>query len=153
MAIKKIPKDTNFFHYYNANPKNRRVGDCVVRAISTVLDQSWEQTYRDLFEIGMKKGMPPEEDSVVDAYLKSKGAIRVAQPRKCDGTKMTGEEVCFLIQSGLFVSNEGINLNNCSFYMTIGTHHASCIKLGRINDIWNCSSNKVGKLYAVKAAD
>lgn len=150
MAIKKIPEDTEYFHYYNANPKNHRVGDCVVRAISTVLGQPWEQTYRDLFEIGMKKGMPPEEDSVVDTYLKSRGAIRIAQPRKRDGTKMTGEEVCFLIQDGSFISNRGVNLSGHSFYMTIGIHHASCIKNGRVNDIWNCSRNRVGKMWAVE---
>lgn len=26
--IKNIPKDTKYFHYYNANPKGIRAGDC-----------------------------------------------------------------------------------------------------------------------------
>lgn len=30
----KIPNNTESFHYYNANPKNKNVGDCVVRAIA-----------------------------------------------------------------------------------------------------------------------
>lgn len=30
---------------YNMNPENKNVGDCTVRAISQVLNQTWEQTY------------------------------------------------------------------------------------------------------------
>ena len=33
---------------YNANPINRRAGDCTVRAISKALDQSWEYTFLDM---------------------------------------------------------------------------------------------------------
>lgn len=32
----------------NENPINNRVGDCVVRAISTALNQEWEKTYTEL---------------------------------------------------------------------------------------------------------
>ena len=33
---------------YNANPINRYTGDCVVRAIALLLNQSWEDTHADL---------------------------------------------------------------------------------------------------------
>ena len=33
---------------YNPNPIDIRVGDCVIRAISKVLDQDWEKTFIDL---------------------------------------------------------------------------------------------------------
>ena len=46
--------DTNTFHFYNANPKNKYTGDCVIRAISTALEQSWEQTIKELTELGIK---------------------------------------------------------------------------------------------------
>ncbi len=149
MAIKKIPAETDYFHYHNANPKNHRVGDCVVRALSTALGQSWEQTYRDIFELGMRRGMPPEEDSVIETYLKSKGAIKFAQPRKRDRSKMTGEEVCFLIQDGSFIDNDGVHIPYTTYYLNLGTHHASCIVDGKVWDIWNSSKGKVGKMWAI----
>ena len=106
--IKRIPQDTQYYHFFNKNPKDRRTTDCVVRALATVLNQSWEQTYRDLFEIGMKSCRPPEDSWVTDKYLKSKGCIKINQPKQKDGTKFTGEEICHLIQEGCFISNEGI---------------------------------------------
>ena len=31
----------------------------------------------------------------------------------------------------------------------VGSYHCSCIIDGRINDIWNCSYDKVGKMWAI----
>lgn len=146
--IKKIPEDTTYYQFFNKNPKDRRTSDCVVRALATALDQSWEQTYKELFEIGMKSCRPPEDDWVVSTYLNSKGCLKINQPKKRDGTKFTGEEVCHLIQEDSFVSNEGVNLSKYNFFINIGTHHCSCIIKGKINDIWNCSYDKVGKMWA-----
>lgn len=147
--IKRIPQDTQYYHFFNKNPKDRRTTDCVVRALATALNQSWEQTYRDLFEIGMKSCRPPEDSWVTDKYLESRGCIKVNQPKQKDGTKFTGEEVCHLIQEGCFISNEDINLSKYNFVINIGSHHCSCIIKGKINDIWNCSYDKVGKMWAV----
>lgn len=33
------------FVYYNANPIGKSVGDCTVRAISTVLNKSWDEVF------------------------------------------------------------------------------------------------------------
>ena len=148
--IKKIPQDTEYYHFYNANPKGHRTTDCVIRALATALNQTWEQTYRELFEIAMKKCTPPEDESTTNEYLKRKGAIRIAQPKRLDGTKLTGEEVCFLIQDGSFVDNDGVYLPYSRYFINIGTHHASCIIDGKINDIWNCSCDKVGVMWAIK---
>lgn len=148
--IRKIPQDTQYFHFHNANPKGLRTTDCVVRALSTVLNQSWENTYVDLFKIGMKKCLPPEDEKVVDEYLKQKGAIKLAQPRKRDNKRFTGEEICYLIQDGSFVDNDGVHLPYTKYFINIGTGHCSCIINGKINDIWNCSYDKVGKMWALK---
>lgn len=149
--IKRIPKETQYFHFFNKNPKNRRTTDCVVRALATALNQSWEQTYRDLFEIGIKSCRPPEDSWVTDRYLESKGCFKINQPKKRDGTKFTGEEICHLIQENSFISNEDLNLSNYDFFLNIGTHHCSCIIKGKIHDIWNCSYDKVGKMWAVSS--
>ena len=36
------------FKYRNPNPCKEIVGDCVVRALSILLGQSWDDTYDDL---------------------------------------------------------------------------------------------------------
>lgn len=141
--IKKVPQDTNYFHFYNANPKGRRAADCVVRALANVLNQTWTQTYGDLFDLAMKYYLPPEEDKIVEKYLQSKGAIKHLQPRKGDNTKITGEELCFLIQEGVWGD---IHSN---YFINIGSHHCSCIINGRIEDIWNCSYEKVGRVWEI----
>ena len=147
--IKKIPQDTQYYHFFNKNPKGRRTTDCVVRAAAIVRNQSWEQTYKDLFELGISSGRPPEDDWVVSKYLESKGCLKISQPKKIDGTKFTGEEVCHLIQEDCFISNHGMNLSEYNFFINIGTHHCSCIIKGKINDIWNCSYDKVGRMWAI----
>lgn len=52
----KIPEDTSTFRYYNANPKNKHTTDCVVRAICTALNQSYEQTAKELTDLWLKTG-------------------------------------------------------------------------------------------------
>ena len=61
------------YSYFNPNPiKNKRVGDCVVRAISKALNQSWEETYIELCLLGYIMGDWGSSNAVWNAYLKSK---------------------------------------------------------------------------------
>ena len=39
------------FIKYNANPKGRKTGDCVIRAICTALHMSWEETYIEMLRV------------------------------------------------------------------------------------------------------
>ena len=48
------------FIYYNPNPEGRSTGDCVIRAISKVMDQSWERTYIGVCLQGMLGGLKRE---------------------------------------------------------------------------------------------
>ena len=68
--IRKIPNDTKSFHFYNANPKNLRTGDCVIRAISLATACSWEATYQNLFDIAMQTKRLANEVETFNEYLK-----------------------------------------------------------------------------------
>jgi hypothetical protein len=61
---------------YNSNPSGKRVGDCVVRAISKILDYDWERTYTELALQGFMMHDMPSSNSVWGAYLKNKGYRR-----------------------------------------------------------------------------
>jgi hypothetical protein len=72
----KMNETRNKFVSYNANPDNNRVGDCTVRAISTVLNQTWERTYIEMCIYGLMEYNMPSADAVWGEYLKSKGFER-----------------------------------------------------------------------------
>ena len=59
---------------YNSNPFGLRVGDCVIRAISKALEQSWEKTYIDLCVQGFMMGDLPNSNAIFSAYFKHKGS-------------------------------------------------------------------------------
>ena len=61
------------FVKYNSNPKEARVGDCVVRAISTALELDWGKVYIDLANLGLKMGDMPSSNHVWGTYLHNKG--------------------------------------------------------------------------------
>ena len=55
----KVLKDTKWFKFHNANPKNRRSGDCVIRAISTATGKSWEEVLTDLCKLALQEKRIP----------------------------------------------------------------------------------------------
>lgn len=132
--MRKQPIDTNTYHYYNANPYDKKGSDCVVRAICTALNQSWEQTIRELTEIGIKHGYVLNDSHTYEIYLKEKGWVKQKQPRKENNTRYTGIEFC----------TKHININ-CIAH--IGTHHIVAIVNGKINDIWDCSEYCIGNFW------
>ena len=65
---------------YNANPDGNRVIDCTVRAISTVLNQTWERTYAGMVVEGMAIYNMPSANVVWSNYLKRKSFKRYIIP-------------------------------------------------------------------------
>lgn len=58
---------------YNCNPEQKNVGDCVIRALSTALEQPWDETYVGICLQGYLMCDMPSSNSVWGAYLRSKG--------------------------------------------------------------------------------
>lgn len=143
--------DTSVFHYFNANPKNKFGGDCVVRAISTALGQPWEQTVRELTEIGIKYGYVLNDPHTYERYLKQKGWIKQKQPRKDDNTKYTGEEFCELLDDPEveYILPLSIDQICSNIIAKIGSHHIVAIVDGKINDIWDCSEGCIGNYWTL----
>lgn len=71
------------FRQLNVNPAKRKGDDCTVRAISLVLDKSWEDTYLDLCVYGLKYSDMPSANHVWGAYLTDKGYTRHIIPNSC----------------------------------------------------------------------
>lgn len=61
------------FVEWNPNPDRNRVGDCVIRAISTAFGYSWDQVYMELSIQGFILKDMPSSNHVWASYLLSKG--------------------------------------------------------------------------------
>lgn len=71
------------FKLLNVNPAKRKGDDCTVRALSLVLDKSWEDMYLDLCAYGLKYYDMPSSNHVWGAYLKDAGYTRHIIPNTC----------------------------------------------------------------------
>lgn len=68
------------FIKYNANPSRQRVGDCVVRSISTATGEYWEEVYIKLALQGYMMHDMPSANRVWSSYLRRNGFVRRAIP-------------------------------------------------------------------------
>ena len=61
------------FIRYNNNPKNKKTGDCVVRAIAFVTNRSWEFVYMALAQLGVDSGLMMNNNKNWQKYLEILG--------------------------------------------------------------------------------
>lgn len=71
------------FVYCNPNPDRLLVGDCVIRAISILKDQSWLETYDDVTCLGREMYDMPSSNAVWNSYLIKSGFTRSSLPNTC----------------------------------------------------------------------
>lgn len=104
------------YKYYN--PNNKDTGDCVIRAISKALNQSWDITYWDLCEIGYLMGDWGNSNQVWDAYLRDNGFVRKVIPDTCPDC-YTIIDFCREHPYGTFVlatGNHAVAIKNGSYF-------------------------------------
>lgn len=109
---------SKFYSHYNANPEHKRVGDCVVRALSVALDQPWEDTYVDLANEGLLLNDMPTANHVWGAYLHSLGFRREFIPDEALH-KYTVDDFCRDHPIGTFIlalSGHVVPVINGNFY-------------------------------------
>ena len=128
--------NTDTFKYYNANPKNKLTGDCVIRAIATALEQDYIETYKELFEYSLKTGYMINDPKNYTKYLSNKGWITCKSPRHKDNTKFSGVEFC-----------KKLALPKEKYIAKIGSHHITAIINCKINDIWDASYCCIGNYW------
>ena len=110
------------FKFYNPNPKNLLVGDCVIRGISIVTNQSWEDTFIDIAMQGFNMRDMPSSNIVWGNYLKSKGFNRHIIPNTCPD--------CYTVRDFCNENPQGVYL------LATGTHVIAVID-GDYLDTWD----------------
>jgi hypothetical protein len=94
------------FKYYNPHPSQRRIGDCVIRAISKVLDLEWNDTYTALCLQGYVMSDLPSSNQIWGAFLRKQGFIRQVIPNECPDC-YTVEDFCKDHPTGIYVLGTG----------------------------------------------
>lgn len=57
------------FQYYNANPRQRHIDDCVVRALSILTGKSWNEVYDELSDLSNEEAFMFDSVEFVEDYL------------------------------------------------------------------------------------
>ena len=117
----------------NLNPKGWKTGDCVIRAIAYATQQSWDDVYKGLSDLGFKKKRMPNDKQVYEQYLKDLGWEKQKQPRKWDNTKYTVNE---------FIKEFPHNV-----YVVSVANHLTAIANNDIVDTWDCGRKSVGNYW------
>ena len=106
------------FISYNPNPQANYVGDCVIRAISKVTNQDWDDTYINVCIQGFMLKDMPSANHVWGAYLKSQGFKQYLLPNTCPDC-YTVTEFCKDFPQGTYLLATGshvIAVQNGDYY-------------------------------------
>lgn len=126
------------FIQFNINPKNKITKDCVIRAIATATNKTWESVYRELAELGIKKGLMINDRNNWKAYLKNLGYEKQNMPRREDRTRYTLEEFCDELAKPNVI------------YIVKVANHITVVKNKDLYDTWNCSRKSVGNYWIIE---
>lgn len=122
------------FTNYNANLKNKKTTDCVVRALSKASYKDYKDVAKDLFNIWMKTGYMPNDKKCYEKWLKANGFIKYKQPRREDNTKYLVGEIDELVSYGDRV------IISCAGHLTFYEDN-------KIWDIWDCRKKSIGNYW------
>ena len=125
------------FVNYNANPKNKKTSDCVIRAICTALEVSWEQVYKEMLDVALRTGYAISSKQNYTKYLSIKGYEKQKMPRRNDNSRYTIKE---------FI-DELADPNKT--YIIDMANHVTVASAGKLYYIWNCGSKSVGNYWVL----
>lgn len=108
--------------YYNPNPLQKRVGDCVIRAIAKLTGESWEQVYIGVCMQGYLLSDMPSANHVWGAYVKSRGYRKHNLPDTCPD--------CYSVKSFCEEHPQG------KYLLATGSHVVAVID-GNYFDTWD----------------
>lgn len=134
--------------YFNANPKNNKTGDCVIRAISKALSLPYNIVYRELAEFGIEHSLMLNSKECYEKYLFTKGFKKVSQLRKEDNTLYECKEFCELLASDDIEYLTPLSKKQAKCVIAkVGTHHLTCFVDYDVYDIFCPYGDKVHTLW------
>lgn len=125
------------FQYFNAHPKNLRVGDCVKRALTFATGEDYMEIQRQLNKIKREVGAKNYSSNTVwNKFIQNKGWKEMSFQAVKGESRMNGEMFCKKFKTGTYILRMA--------------HHLTVCKGGIIYDTWNCSKKCVYKAWVVE---
>lgn len=90
----------------NPNPRGRRVGDCVIRAIAIATGMPWGRVYAALCRVGWDESDMPSSNRVWGLYLYRLGFKPFILPAACPQC-VTVRAFCRMFPRGSFIIGTG----------------------------------------------
>lgn len=118
-----------YYKYRNENPNSRETSDCVVRALTTATNESWDNVFKDLCMIAFELKVMPNSDEAYHKYLEEKGFERCKISVKKGSKRPT-------VLSFTKEHKEGV-------YILRVANHLTVCKDGTYYDIWDCGESCV----------
>ena len=138
MKKKDRMKNTPTYHYYNANPKGLYTGDCTIRTYALANNLPWDVTVVAVALWSAKTGQVDCDSKTINEVLQVFGNWqKQKEPKHADGTKWTVAELAKKLKKEPNPIVVSVN------------HHITCIKEGKVWDIWDCSNEYV-RSYWIK---
>ncbi len=125
------------FKQKNLNPKGKKTGDCVIRALALALDKDYYTVYHELYMLSIKLGFIVSDKRVEEKLLLGSGFIKHKQPIKPSGRKYLVGEIDKL-------TKEDVVVISCAHHLT------ACIK-GTIYDTWDCRGKCISNFYTLNS--
>ena len=116
------------FVFLNENRDKKLVGDCVIRALCTLLGQDWNTTYLGVVMQGFISADMPSSDNVWNDYLIHKGYERVVIPSQCPD--------CMTVREFAEQHSKG------RYLLFVGGHVVCCID-GIYYDTWDSGDKTI----------
>ncbi len=120
--------------YYNPNPIENLVGNCVIRAITIAIGENWDKTYLAISSKGYEIKDMPSSNKTWGAFLRQRGFKRYIIPNECPD--------CYTIEDFCRDNPRG------TYILATGTHVVACVD-GNYYDTWD-SGKKVPLYYFKK---
>ena len=115
------------YQEYNPNPCGKWVGDCVIRALTKILDLEWKEVYTGLALEGLKMCDMPSSNTVWGKYIVDRGYLPYTAEME------TAEQFANTHPKGKYL-------------LATGTHAIALID-GIIYDAWDSSSELISYYF------
>lgn len=140
-----LPADHECFHFCQKNPKES-TGDCVIRAIASACNLSWEETIDRLTEGTNYLSTTVNAPEIYEAYLKQTGFERRSAMLQ-NGKKLDGNEFCKELDKVLRLGE--------TVFANVGRSHVAAVLPFKENgvthykivDSWDSTSRKIGEYW------
>lgn len=107
-----------------------------MRALSLATDRSYEDVYRELFELSLQTGYIVNDKRIEEKFLAKNGFVKHKQPKKPSGKKYIIGEIDKLCRDDVIVVS-------CA-------HHLTAIIGGTLVDTWDCRGKCISNFYTRK---